>query len=516
MNDMELHTKNKKMKTTYILGFLTFFILMSCGDKFLSLSPKDTLTEENFYLNESDAQAGLNGAYGMLQREETFSNVRDAADVEWAIAGDMYEMDGSANRIELHTLAFPATNTILRDMYMGAYLGVSRANIVINKVSAMENIAEESKQLILGQAKFLRALFYYRLVTYWGGVPLITEILDASSNLEVSRASAEEVWALIESDLLAAKTALPKTWTGNNVGKATTGSALALLIKAALWQEKYEDAVGYGEELIQLGVHGLVPKFRDVFSEENENNEEILFSTQFRPSQDSEGNNLVKRTAPRGAPSEFTGGAAWSNFVPQQHWVNTFEKDDQGKIKDKRYWDVIIGPGEPHQNMPAFVMPNEVPTGWSKTGYIVTKYWEKPTINNSGINAPIMRFSEALLNYAEALNEIGRTSDAIVQINKVRERAGLDQLSAGLGKEETLDAIFKERRVEFIWESTGGFSDLNRRGRFIDFIRKERPNINDLNVDQKPWLHTRPIVFPIPREAWDRNKALEQNPNYTF
>lgn len=504
------------MKTIQVVGLLTFFILISCGDKFLSLSPKDTLTEESFYLNESDAQAGLTGVYSILQREETFSNVRDAADVEWAIAGDMYEMDGSANRIELHTLAFPATNTILRDMYVGAYLGVSRANMVINKVGGMENISEEAKKLITAQAKFLRALFYYRLVTYWGGVPLITETLDASSNLEVPRAGAAEIWNLIETDLLEAKESLPKTWTGNDLGKASAGSALGLLIKAALWQEKYEDVVSYAEALIGQGIYGLVPKFRDVFSEENENNEEILFSTQFRPSQDAEGNNLVKRTAPRGAPSEFTGGAAWSNFVPQQHWVNAFEKDMQGKIIDQRYWQVIIGPGEPHQNMPAFVMPKDVPAGWSKTGYIVTKYWEKPTINNSGINAPIMRFSEALLNYAEALNEVGRSSDAVSQINMVRQRAGLNTLSSNLGKEEILDAIFKERRMEFIWEPTGGFSDLNRRGRFIDFIKKERPNINELNIDQKPWLHTRPILFPIPREAWDRNKALVQNPNYTF
>ena len=224
----------------------------------------------------------------------------------------------------------------------------------------------------------------------------------------------------------------------------------------------------------------------------------------------------MKRTAPRGAPAEFTGGAAWSNFVPQQHWVNAHEKDASGKIKDKRYWASIIGPGEKHQDMPAFVMPANVPAGWSRSGFIMTKYWQKPTLNNSGVNPPVIRFAEILLNYAEALNELNQSAKAIGEVNKIRTRAGLDNLPTTLNKSQTLDAIFKERRLEFIWEPTGGFSDLNRSGRFLKFIEQERPNYADLNVAQKPWLKTTPIVFPIPRDAWDRNKALEQNQHYSY
>lgn len=178
------------------------------------------------------------GAYGALQKEEAFTNVRDAADIEWAISGDMYEMDGSANRIELHSLAFPSTNTILRDMYTAAYLGISRANVVIAKVSAMADGDALAKKQIIGQAKFLRALFYYRLVTYFGGVPLIITPLDASSELQIPRASAAEVWTQIDRDLEEAKVDLPVRWTGNQVGKITSGACKALLGKSFLWQKK--------------------------------------------------------------------------------------------------------------------------------------------------------------------------------------------------------------------------------------------------------------------------------------
>lgn len=475
-----------------------------------------SLSKTSFFTSISDAEAALIGAYGALQKEEAFTNVRDAADIEWAISGDMYEMDGSANRIELHSLAFPSTNTILRDMYTAAYLGISRANVVIAKVSAMADGDALAKKQIIGQAKFLRALFYYRLVTYFGGVPLIITPLDASSELQIPRASAAEVWTQIDRDLEEAKVDLPVRWTGNQVGKITSGACKALLGKSFLWQKKYDKVVTVTEELFLEQRYVLLPDYRSIFMESNENNDEILFSTQFKEGVDAEGNNLVKRTAPRGAPAEFTGGAAWSNFVPQQHWVNAHEKDGAGKIKDKRYWTSIIGPGEAHQDMPAFIMPTNVPAGWSKSGYIMTKYWQKPTLNNSGVNAPVIRFAEVLLNYAEALNELDQRGKAIDQVNKIRKRAGLTDLGQGLSKEQVLDAVFKERRMEFIWEPTGGFSDLNRSGRFLKFIEAERPNFAELNIGQKPWLMTKPIVFPIPRDAWDRNKALDQNEHYSY
>ncbi len=507
------------MKTAikYLICSIGIGVFSSCSDSFLTLTPKDQLTDANFFLTESDAQAALTGVYGQLQPNETYGVSIDAADIEWAMSGDLYEMDGSAARIEIHTLNLPASNTKIRDMYLQTYVGVSRANFTISRVGQMENLQEEIKSKIVAQAKFLRAIYYYRLVNYFGGVPLVLEELDASSNMEIPRATAADVWQQIEVDLNEAIAVLPVEWEGIDMGRATKGAAMGFLVKAYLWQEKWEDAVRVSEDIIKLGKYDLVmSSFRDVFRETNEDNEEMVFATQFRGGNDGEGSNIVYRTAPRGAPSEFTGSGAWSNFVPQTHWVNAFETDATGKIKDARYWDVIIGPGEPHQDMPDFVMPQNVPAGWSKTGYILTKYWQKATIGMSGVNAPVLRFAEVLLNYAEALNEVGRSSDAMVEVNRIRERAGLDAKPLSLDKGAVLDAIFYERRMEFIWESAGAFSDLNRRGRFIDFIRENRPNFDDLDVDNKPWLQTQPILLPIPREAWERNKALEQNPGYTF
>jgi starch-binding outer membrane protein, SusD/RagB family len=505
------------MQSLYKISILFFLAITlgSCKDDFLTVAPKDLLTDANFYLTEADAQNSLTGVYAALQQEQTFSNVRDAADIDWQMTGDMYGMDGNLDRVTIASLILPANNTIFRDVYRGAYAGIGRANSTIGRVEGMENIDPEVKKLIIGQAKFLRGLFYYRLVSYFGGVPLVITELDASSKLDVPRSSAEEVWKQVEADFKDAADVLPVKWpSANDLGRATKTAALGFLVKANMWQKKWNDAVTNSEAIINANTHQLLPNFRDIFLEINENNAEILFSTQFRAGTDGEGNNLSTRSAPRGAPSQFTGSAAWSNFVPEPQWVNAYEKDASGRIKDRRYWSTIIGPGEAHQNMPAFVMPANVPAGWSKTGFIVTKYWQQANINAQGVNAPVLRFAEVLLNYAEALNEVNRSPEAMALVNRIRVRAGLDPKSEDLAKEEVLDAIFYERRMEFIWEPAGAFTDLNRAGRFINFIRENRPDFSALDVQNKPWLLTQPILLPIPQEAWDNNKSLTQNPGY--
>ncbi|MBE7169286.1 MAG: RagB/SusD family nutrient uptake outer membrane protein [Williamsia sp.] len=496
--------------------FLVLCILASCSDKFLEQTPTDVLTNANFFRTESDAQSALIGAYAQLQSESTYGNVVDAANLDWTMSGDLYEQDQNTPRVQLEMLSLPADNLYIGQMYSALYQGVSRTNFVITRVGQMTNLAQQTKAVILAQAKFLRALYYYKLVSYFGGVSLITTELNASSKLDIPRSTAPEVWKQVEADLTEAVSVLPATWqSSTDVGRATKGAALAFLVRTYLWQQKYTEAVTASEQLVGLNVYGLLPNFRDVFRKTNENNREMVFSTQYSSVNDgSEGNGLDVRSAPRGAPSTYIGRGANSNFVPQTAWINAFERDANGRIKDLRYWGVIIGPGEPHQDMTSFVMPLTFPNPYTKTGYIVTKYWFEPNLVSSPQNAPIIRYSEALLNYAEALNETGRSSDAMKQVNIVRARAGLTAKPLDLTKDQVLDAIFYERRMEFTWEPTGAFTDLNRRGRFMDFIKANRADYAKIQVETKPWLNQRPILLPIPQSAWDVNKSLVQNTGY--
>ena len=156
----------KTMRCIVMLFTITLF-LSACGNDFLTLTPKDTVTESAFFKTQEDALSALAGVYATLQDEAAFANVRNAADIEWAMTGDFYEMDRSANRIELHSLRLPANNTILRDVYSRAYIGISRANVVIGRIPDMD-IEQSVKDQIVGQALFIRGLYYYNLVHFFG------------------------------------------------------------------------------------------------------------------------------------------------------------------------------------------------------------------------------------------------------------------------------------------------------------------------------------------------------------
>ncbi|KAA2242675.1 RagB/SusD family nutrient uptake outer membrane protein [Chitinophaga agrisoli] len=495
---------------------LLLIAMASCTSDFLTVTPKDVLTDANFFVTAADAESALIGAYGQLQEESTFGNVVDAANLDWTMSGDLYEQDQNTPRVELEMLSLPANNLYIEQMYTGLYRGVARANFVISRTGKMTGIDAAEQALIVAQAKFLRAIYYYKLVTYFGGVSLVVDELNASSKLDIPRSPAADVWKLIISDLQEAAGVLPVNWSNaNDLGRATKGVALAYLAKCYLWQENWAEAVKASETIISSNAYELLPDFRSVFLETNENNREMVFSTQYASvSNGIEGNQLDVRSAPRGAAPEFIGRGANSNFVPQTAWIDAFEKGLDGKIKDQRYWGVIIGPGEHHQEMTDFVMPLTFPNSYTKTGYIVTKYWQKASVVASGLNAPIVRYAEVLLNYAEALNETNRSQEAMEQVNKIRARAGLDPKPLQLSKAATLDAIFYERRMEFVWEPAGAFSDLNRRNRFMDFIKANRADYNKIDVGSKPWLNQRPILLPIPLGAWNVNKSLTQNPGY--
>ena len=336
--------------------------ITSCGDKYLSVVPPDVLTDANFLKTEADAQSALIGVYGQLQPEATYGNLIDAANLDWTMSGDLYEQDQNTPRVELEMLTLPANNIYITQLYTELFRGVSRANFVINRVAVMDNLAPQAKAVIVAQAKFLRGIFYYRLVNYFGGVSLVTTELNASSKLDIPRATAAEVWKQIETDLTDAAGVLPATWTGADIGRATKGAALSFLVKAQLWQKKYTEAVTTSEQITALNIYGLLPNFRSVFLKNNENNKEIVFATQYSSVNDaSEGSGLDVRSGPRGAPSTYIGRGANSNFVPQTSWINAFERDQAGKIKDQRYYGVIIGPREKHPEMSGFVMPPTFP-----------------------------------------------------------------------------------------------------------------------------------------------------------
>ena len=300
------------------------------------------------------------------------------------------------------------------------YEGITRANIVLAKVPAIEMDAT-LKERILAEAKALRAFYYFNLVIIFGDVPLVTTPLNADQ-LQVTQSPVATIYeTLIEPDLVDAASHLPPSYSGGDIGRVTSGAANAMLAKAYLFQKKWDQAASAAELVINSGLYSLMPVYSQNFNANFENNAESVFEIQHLTQQDPfTGNQLNQWFAPR-----VDGGYGFN--APTQSFVNEFEKT-AGEIYDPRL-DYSIG----RDTMPWY--NGEIfSKDWSPTGYLTKKHQQpfaeipKSIKGDGSINYVYIRYADVLLWYAEALNEKGQPVDALVPL-KCSSEAGSGKLS---------------------------------------------------------------------------------------
>lgn len=484
---------------------LTVLVTNSCTDSFLDTKPTDRLSDDSFWKTEGDARAAVNAIYQVMSRG---NNARSAW-IEWmpVLPNDVLYVDSNPLNDNIQRFIWTSDNPRFNDVWAGAYQGITMANTAINRIGKM-TIADDVKKPLIAQAKFLRAVWYWVLQGGFGDVPLVIEEQNATSEINVPRAPRAQVLDQIVKDLTEAAADLPAKWDAANIGRATKGAALAFLAKTHLYREDWSSAAARAKEVIDLGVYDLEPNYRDLFKLSNENNEESVFEMQYRDVLTGWGDNRpghyqTQNSAPRGAGNEYSPYGGWGNYIPPANLPQAFEADDE------RRRATFIMPGEtftPELGGATFTMTSTI----TRTGMAFTKWWLGPLANNndhSPQNLPIVRFASVLLDYAEALNELGQTEAAYLQINRVRERAGLMPKAVGT-KEQALDDIFKERRVEFIWEYFQWY-DLTRRNRHVNHIKTFYPT-NESAQNIREFHH----FFPIPQNQLDANKAMQQNDGY--
>nr|WKN39015.1 RagB/SusD family nutrient uptake outer membrane protein [Tunicatimonas sp. TK19036] len=477
--------------------------LFACSESFLDKDPMSTLTDATFYKTEDDALASLSGVYDAFAKNNTM-------DFLYLIHGYMPCGDvlagsqGLANSTYLYNIDINTGGGI----WNGTYLVVTRANTTIDMVGEM-SIDEELKQRVVAEAKFLRGLAYFNLARYFGGVPLITYMQTASTDFYPSRAPVEDVWAQVKKDFTEAAQVLPVSYESNDLGRATKGAALAMLAKTHLEIAEYEEVVTRSEEVIALNTYELRDEMLDNFSQTENNGSESIFETQHRidPNggwkDDNDAFWLSAYMAPPGIGTEYAPFGGWGGYSPTPQLLNAYEPGDE------RLKGTFLFVGDEHVS--GYIMEDST-ADYNTELYpavpAIHKWWRGPAGDPQkqydNMNFPYIRYAELLLNYAEALNEVGRSADAIGQINIVRNRSELPDLPMDLSKNGVLDAIFQERRVEFVFEYSF-WRDLIRRDRAAKFALEEHGQV---------WPeHQR--LMPIPQNEMDNNPNLtQQNPGY--
>lgn len=455
----------------------------------LAEEPQAVLTSEQFYKTKSDALAAVTSVYSALNASgqtiynSLFQIGLDIASDE-ALPGPRAR---NANVRSFAVLSHVSTNDRVEEIWKQHYAAINRANVAIDRIPSIE-MDEALRTRLVNETKFLRALYYFNLVRLYGGVPLVLHEPASLSNeaIQVKRNTVEEVYAQIIKDLKDAET-LPEKYTSADIGRATGGAAKALLTRVYLTRKDWDNAVIKSLEVINGPYsYDLFASFADVFNKANNNGKEHIFSAQFKSFTNGRGNSLGSRGTPTGIPG-IDGGDA---DIPTTNLYGLYKAND--KRRDVTFFTSLVGPtnGTTYTFTPHF-----------------RKYYDpsvNPSTGESGINFPIIRFADVLLEYAEALNEKnGPVTEAYDAINKVRVRAGLAALTTGLTKDQFRDSVYHERRLEFVYEHQRWF-DLVRTGRLVQSLHA----VGKTNATDKHYL------YPIPQRELDLNSNLTQNPGW--
>ncbi|MEA5425990.1 RagB/SusD family nutrient uptake outer membrane protein [Arcicella lustrica] len=439
------------MKKITIL--LLSLALVACKDSFLELTPDTNGSVDNFYQTKEQFIQAVNAAYSPLQGIETGSLWLFA---EMRSDNTSYQQNTSDRsgtiREELDEFRENDQNANFQSFFSASYLGISRCNLLLTKLSSA-TFDQATRDRLEGEARFLRAFYYFNLTRVFGDVPLILKEVNSPEDAfsTAPRVLETEVYKAIIDDFKVAIAKLPASFLGADLGRATSGAAKTLLAKVYLTQKNYTAANDLLKTIETEGAYQLNANYADNFKKKN--TAESIFEIQYVEGPGGKSSNFAYSFAPYNSGTIVTGfalasGAAAGWNIPTQDLMDAYEAGD------KRFTASINT---------AFTDPTS-----KKVIPYIQKYANPPYLErfNTGDNFIVTRLADVLLMQAEALNEISFPNQtAFDLLNRVRLRAGLSaKTQVNITSQSAMRAaIQQERRVELAFENHRWF-DLVRTG----------------------------------------------------
>lgn len=532
----------------FFAGILLVMSSSSCND-FLEKEPLNAVSDLVVWTDVPLVEAFVNETYATMRTGwPNHSSLSVTSDESFA-----RERDG-AHLIQRGQLT-PSNLGHLNWTWGHYYTIITKANIFFDKLQGqnlelLKSIDEKSVNRMTGEMKFLRAFSYFRLASFFGGVPLVENVFGLDDEFKVERSSYDAVMDFVVRELDEAAALLPLTHEPAHKGRITKGACMAIKSRALLYaasalnnpaddKVKWQKAADAARAVIDLKLYSLHPQYSKVFTEPF--NSEMIWEKVM--------NNDVLRqeTIERYFFPNGSGGHAVT--VPTHEQADAYEtkngllpKDDPTyslekfwENRDPRYYETILYDGAPWKGrkievfLPNGADSNQGNEGWnaSYTGYYTRKFVNEAingpgSTNSSSPNWPYARYAEILLNYAEALYQLGDEANARLFLNQVRARQSVQMppvtdTGAGL-----LGRIRNERRVELYLEEH----------RFFDMRRWKlkvpaNTSLMKMNValaaGKKTYSFTPVIQFalpehmyllPVPQDEINKSSVLTQNPGY--
>jgi starch-binding outer membrane protein, SusD/RagB family len=519
-------------KYIYYLVCLVSMTAISCKKSLLDISNENTISTGNFWKTQSDAEAGVVAVYNMFYRQGTwtrniYTQMEGMADDGVSLAG-WTELSEYAKFIFTNYNFFEVNTKIWREHYTAIF----RANQVLDNIDNIPFANDAHKQDLVGQVKFLRSFYYFYMTTLWDNIPFVLHTSSAGDQPE--QKTPDEIFTQLELDLNDAFAKLPATRPPAEYGRPTKGSAYALLAKIYMQHHKWQDAVKPLEWLIDgegKNYYELVTNYGDNFKNNTENNKESLYEIQFSLIQNvgfDQTDNYRDPNANLGTQIEMNqspAGVGWNNVEARRWLVDYYkrEKTVDGK-NDIRLFNTVWYDGA-GQDFPdradTMIYGGAWRAGWGSRVFI-RKYstTASPIYYWNDNNFRSFRYSDMLLLYAEALNEIGGPNAKAVEcMNRVRQRVNLPTIQNSTfyngalitsNKDAFRAQIKIERGLELSLECV----------RWIDLKRwglNDQATINELKSRDDDFSHFiigKSERMPIPQSDVDNNANLKQNPNY--
>lgn len=495
----------------FLIIILPFILCCACEDD-LFQAPVSEPSAANFYRNTQDFEQAINATYNRLNEYPNFQFYLSEVRSDNVYSPGTGVRDWNPINNFDNTLA---TNPLMEGAWNNSFRGIFLANTVLDQINETLVPEEAVRTRIIGEAKFLRALFYFDLVRFFGKVPVYDQVVTPAEALEIPRAPVADVYELIISDLQDAIAALPSSY--DTPGKATSMAARALLARVYLTMsgptyniegpglgvDRYDDALVLLNEVIDSDQFGWVEDYEAIFSYDNEYNADMVFAVQ-AINDGSTGDRGIGTILPTLMYHEafaqvylpFAGGVPGDSPInPSDDLLASYDPAD---VRD----DLAILESYVDANSNTNVNPQFVKFLSLEPGHVPADRF------NWGINFPVIRYTDVLLMKAEALLQTEGDQNVIDEIvNDVRERAGIADVSG-----VDLDMLLEERRREFVAEGLR-WHDLVRTGKVVEVMNAWEEQDDD--ADQISGIDANDIIYPIPHSQIEVKEGLyEQNPDY--
>lgn len=439
------------MKKIYILTVLAGILATGCQKEYLNRFPEDQPSSETYYTTADQLILAINAAYSNLSYAQDGypyqMQLEGTTDVMW----QRPNTDAQVIGLGQHT---PGTGMI-RTIWTQSYTGIGRCNMLLANMDKAKAVTPAAVfRRIDGEARFLRAYYYGTLLALFGDVPLVDKPLTAEES-SLPRSPKADVLNFIFRDLDSAAAKLSVSYTGTDVGRATSTAAMAFKARMALYFEKWDIAAASAKQLMDLNYHSLFPNYRNLFMYAGEHSRESIFAYDYKQT-------VRVSAVPQNMQARNSSG--FSGLVPTRAIGDSYECTDGLTIdksplystadpfrnRDPRMRQTLLGDGDtwfgtggmtfnmtfhPDSTTCTRYTPTvakitnlEVTNAFSAyAGYVLKKYLDPADMvlnTQSEIAFMLIRYAEVLLTYAEAKIESNQIDATVLNaINQVRARA---------------------------------------------------------------------------------------------